>query len=56
MAELKTQRNDKDILAYLNSIENDKKRQNSLAILALMQQVTGEEPVMWGESSIGFGL
>ncbi len=56
MAELKTQRNDKDVLAYVNSIDNDIRRQDSLSILALMQQVTGEEPVMWGESIIGFGL
>ena len=56
MTELKTQPNDKDVVEYLNSIEDEKKRQDSLAILALMQGVTGEEPVMWGESIIGFGL
>jgi len=55
MAELKTQPNEKDVIAYLNSIENEKKRQDSLAIMALMQRVTGEKPVMWGNSIIGFG-
>jgi hypothetical protein len=55
MAELKTQPNEKDVIAYLNSIENEKKRQDSLAIMALMQRVTGEKPVMWGDSIIGFG-
>lgn len=56
MTELKTQPNDKDVVEYLNSIGDEKKRQDSLAILALMQGVTGEKPVMWGESIIGFGL
>jgi hypothetical protein len=56
MAELKTQPNDKNAIEYLNSIENEKKRQDSRVILSLMQQVTGEEPVMWGDSIIGFGL
>lgn len=55
MAELKTQPNEKDVIEYLNSIENEKKRQDSLAIMALMQRVTGEKPVMWGDSIIGFG-
>ena len=56
MAELKTQPNDKNVIEYLNSIENEKKRADSFTILALMQGITDEEPVMWGESIIGFGL
>jgi hypothetical protein len=52
---LKTQPNEKDVIEYLNSIKNEKKRQDSLAIMALMQRVTGEKPVMWGDSIIGFG-
>ena len=56
MAELKTQPNNKNVIEYLNSIDNEKKRADSFAILTLMQGITGEEPVMWGESIIGFGL
>ena len=55
MSELKTIRNDGDVMAFLNSIENPQKRQDSLAILELMQEVTGEPPVMWGDSIVGFG-
>lgn len=55
MAELKTQPNDSSVEAYLNSVENEKKRADSFAILELMQEVTGEEPQMWGSSIIGFG-
>ena len=55
MAELKTKLNDGNVEAYLNSVENEKKRQDSLTILKLMQKVTDEEPKMWGDSIVGFG-
>ncbi|MFO7536430.1 MAG: DUF1801 domain-containing protein [Chloroflexota bacterium] len=55
MAELKTKPTDQDVSAYLDSVEDEKKRQDSYAILALMQEVTGEEARMWGSSMIGFG-
>ncbi|GAB4577913.1 MAG: hypothetical protein Fur0022_06450 [Anaerolineales bacterium] len=55
MTELKTQKNDASVEAFLNSIEDEKKRQDSYAILELMKEVTGSDPVMWGTSIIGFG-
>jgi len=55
MAELKTKPNDGSVEAFLNSIAEPKKRQDSFAILDLMKKVTGKEPVMWGESIVGFG-
>jgi hypothetical protein len=55
MAELKTTRNDQNPEAFLNTVEDPKKRQDSFTILNLMQEVIGEKPVMWGSSIIGFG-
>jgi len=55
MAELKTQPNDKSVTNFLNSVENDTKREDSFTILELMKEATGVEPVMWGDSIIGFG-
>ena len=55
MAELKTKRNDTSVEAFIEGIENEKKRQDSRNILELMQQVTGHAPKMWGDSIIGFG-
>ena len=52
---LKTTRNKKSVTAFLNTIENEKKRTDSYAILHLMEEVTGEKPAMWGDSIIGFG-
>ena len=55
MAELKTKQNDQDVEQFLNSVADDKKRQDSFTILELMKDVTGEEPRMWGDSIVGFG-
>ncbi|HSF82795.1 MAG TPA: DUF1801 domain-containing protein [Anaerolineales bacterium] len=55
MADLKTKPTDNIVPAFIDKIENDKKRADSQKILELMQEVTGEEPVMWGDSIIGFG-
>ena len=55
MSELKTQKNEVSVEDFLNSVEPEKKRKDSFAILEIMRQVTGEEAVMWGSSIIGFG-
>ena len=55
MADLKTKRNKGDVMAFLNSVPDEKKRQDSFAVLELMKQATGKEPEMWGDSIVGFG-
>ena len=55
MTELKTRPTDDDVAAFINNIADEQKRQDSQAILALMQDVTGAEPQMWGDSIVGFG-
>jgi len=54
MAELKTKKTEESVVAFLDKIENVKKRLDCYAILNLMKSVTGHEPKMWGESIIGF--
>ncbi len=55
MAQLKTQKNDESVVDFLNSVEDERKRQDSFAILDMMSEATGEEPIMWGSSIVGFG-
>ena len=55
MAELKTKLNDASVEGFLAAVENDRRRQDSFAVLDLMKRVTGEEPKMWGTSIVGFG-
>ncbi len=55
MAELKTQPNDQSVEEFLNRVAEGTKRRDSFTILELLKQETGLEPVMWGDSIIGFG-
>lgn len=53
--ELKTKVNDADVIAFLNTIEEEAKKQDSFELLDLFTKLSGEEPKMWGSSIIGFG-
>jgi nucleoid DNA-binding protein len=55
MAENKTQRNAGDVMAYLESVENKRRREDSLVVKAMMEDITGEPAEMWGSSIVGFG-
>ena len=55
MAELKTQKGDGDVEAFISGIQDERRREDSKALVALMERATGEEPAMWGPSIIGFG-
>ena len=55
MAELKTTPNDGDVNTFLEGVENDRRRRDAVAVCALMAEITGESPQMWGDSIIGFG-
>jgi hypothetical protein len=36
-------------------VENNTRREDGLAVLAMMNEVTGEEPTLWGNSIVGYG-
>jgi hypothetical protein len=55
MSNLKTKPTDKNVIDFLNKVENSTKRKDSFEILELMREITNEEPIMWGDSIIGFG-
>ncbi len=55
MSELKTKKNNASVAAFLDGIENEKRRDDCRAVVTLMADVTGERPKMWGGSIIGFG-
>ncbi len=55
MAEIKTKATKESVTKFLNSIKPDDKRKDSLALLKLFKKITGEKPVMWGTSIVGFG-
>jgi hypothetical protein len=55
MAELKTKPQDTSVDAFLQSVSDERKRQDSYALLQLLQEITDESPRMWGDSIVGFG-
>ena len=55
MAELKTKKNNASVKQFLDSIDDEQKRKDSLAVLEMMKKITGEKPKMWGTSIVGFG-
>jgi hypothetical protein len=55
MAENKTQKTEASVAEFIESIDDAHKRDDSKAVAALMEKVTGDQPRMWGESIVGFG-
>lgn len=55
MATQKTRETAASVEEFLNGIENRTRREDGLAMLELMREVTGEEARMWGSSIVGFG-
>lgn len=53
--ENKTQPTEQSVESFLDSVEDERKRVDSYTLLELIGEVTGDKPVMWGSSIIGFG-
>lgn len=55
MAELKTTRNAASVTEFLDAVADPARRADAIAACALIREVTGAEPAMWGGSIVGFG-
>ena len=55
MAENKTQPTRQSVARFLNGIEDEQKRREAKAIDRMFREVTGEKPVLWGPSIVGYG-
>jgi len=55
MAENKTGPTDVSPAAFLGAVEHERRRQDGLELLELMQEIAGEPPVMWGPTIVAFG-
>lgn len=55
MAENKTQPTTASVDAFINAVENDRRRDDARVALELYESVTGLPAVMWGPAIIGFG-
>ena len=55
MAELKTKATAVDPAAFIAAVPNARRRRDAEAMDALLREVTGEGPKMWGPSIVGYG-
>jgi hypothetical protein len=55
LVEIKTKPTAANVEDFINKIEDEQKRKDSFVILEMMKKASGEEPVLWSSSIIGFG-
>ncbi|HOJ23691.1 MAG TPA: DUF1801 domain-containing protein [Bacteroidales bacterium] len=55
VAKIKTQQTTASVYEFINTLVNEQQRADSIAIIEMMKNITGEEPKMWGNAIIGFG-
>ena len=55
LVEIKTKPTAINCVDFINKIESEQKRTDCFVLLELMKSASGEEPVLWSNSIIGFG-
>jgi hypothetical protein len=55
VSDRKTRPSDEDVEAYLDAVVDPRRREDARAVAALMAEVTGTAPRLWG-TMVGFGL
>ena len=54
-AEPKTRPTDVPVADFIAGVENPQRRADAEVVRAMLAEVTGEQPVMWGPSIVGYG-
>lgn len=54
-AEPKTKPTDASVADFIAAVENPVRRADAEVIRVMLEEVTGEKPVMWGPSIVGYG-
>jgi hypothetical protein len=55
MAQNKTKQTKVSPASFIATVTNAQQRKDSKALIAMMREITGEPPKMWGPSIVGFG-
>lgn len=55
LVEIKTKPTTADVEVFINGIKDEQKREDSFVLVEMMHKASGEEPVLWSNSIIGFG-
>ncbi len=51
----KTQANHNSVLEFLSSVDPQTRKEDAFTLLKIMEELSGEKAIMWGDSIIGFG-
>lgn len=54
-SENKTRPTRASVKKFVDAVENNTRREDARVLVQMMQEISGEKPVMWGPSIIGFG-
>ena len=55
MSDMKTKPTEASVDAFINAIDDERKRDDARAVAAMMADITGAPAKMWGSSIVGFG-
>ena len=55
LVEIKTKPTSANVEDFINNVHDEQKRKDSFVLMEMMKKATGEEPVLWSSSIIGFG-
>ena len=56
LVEIKTKPTAASVEDFLNKVPQEQKRKDSFVLLEMMKKASREEPVLWSNSIIGFGI
>jgi len=56
LVEIKTKPTSSNVENFINNVKDEQKRKDSFVLLEMMKKATGEEPILWSSSVIGFGI
>ncbi|HUR11886.1 MAG TPA: DUF1801 domain-containing protein [Flavitalea sp.] len=56
VAEVKTKPTTASVEDFINAVPSEQKRKDSFVLLEMMKKASGEEPLLWTNSAIGFGI
>jgi hypothetical protein len=54
--EIKTKPTSASVENFINAISDESKRQDCYVLLKLMKEASNQEPVLWSNSIVGFGI
>jgi hypothetical protein len=56
LVEIKTKPTSSSVEDFINNVKDEQKRKDSFVLLDMMKKASGEEPLLWSSSVIGFGI